>query len=245
MKAMRSREPIFNVPPSVLGVLALLVGVHVVRALLPDGESNWLTLALAFIPARYAGAAADLPGGETAAVTSFATHMLVHGDLTHLLINSAWLLAFGGAVANRAGGLRFLLLSLVTGIAGAALFLALNWGLEAPMVGASGAVSGLMGATMRFLFSAIDRGGLWRLRDAPETVRRMTLMETLRDSRAVTAIVVWLGLNALTTFGVGALGWEGGIAWEAHVGGFLVGLTAFALFDRVNPQGNSDGRWPQ
>lgn len=234
---MASREPMFNVPPSVLGVLAAMGAVHAARMLLPVEDSNWLTLALAFIPARYSGAADLLPGGEVAAVTSFVTHMLVHGDLTHLAMNAVWLLAFGGAVANRVGGARFLALSLVTGVAGAVMFLLFNPGLEAPMVGASGAVSGLMGATMRFLFSAVDEGGVWLLRASPGSVRRMTLIETLRDSRAFSAIAVWLAINALASLGGGVLGIEGAIAWEAHLGGFIVGLTAFGLFDSVNPQG--------
>ena len=231
---MTSREPMFNVPTVVLALLAAMAVVHGLRVFLPQGDSDWLTLALAFIPARYGSSAAELPGGEVAAVTSFVTHMLVHGDLTHLAINSAWLLAFGGAVANRIGAWRFLALSAVTGIAGAVLFLAVNPGLEAPMGGASGAVSGLMGATMRFLFSALDEGGLWLLRVAPGSVRRMSLVETLRDRRALIAIVVWLGINALASLGGGVFGVEAAIAWEAHVGGFIVGLAAFALFDRVN-----------
>jgi len=108
----------FNVPTVVLALLAAMAVVHGLRVFLPQGDSDWLTLALAFIPARYGSSAAELPGGEVAAVTSFVTHMLVHGDLTHLAINSAWLLAFGGAVANRIGAWRFLALSAVTGSAG-------------------------------------------------------------------------------------------------------------------------------
>ncbi len=50
-----------------------------------------------------------LPGGDVAAVTSFLTHAFVHGDWVHLGLNAAWLVAFGGAVANRIGTVRFLL----------------------------------------------------------------------------------------------------------------------------------------
>ncbi len=218
---MRSSEPMFNVPGVVVGVLALLAGVHVLRSVLPEDSEAWLTLALAFIPARYGEGTAGIPGGAVASVTSFVTHMLVHGDLTHLMINSAWLLAFGGVVAERVGGPRFLAFTVLSGIAGAAFFLLLNPGLPAPMVGASGAVSGLMAATLRFLFPAIDAGGLWRLRHAPRSVRLLTLAETLSDQRAIVAIAVWLALNALASIGVGTPGETGPIAWEAHVGGFV------------------------
>jgi membrane associated rhomboid family serine protease len=74
------KEPIFNIPGGVLATLAILIAVHVALSLLPPERFEWWVLALAFIPARYAGFASQLPGGETAAVTSFITHMAVHAD---------------------------------------------------------------------------------------------------------------------------------------------------------------------
>ena len=98
---MSQREPIFNVPSVVLGLLAAFFAVHLLRWVLPAEENEWLTAALAFIPARLSGVGADLPGGRIAIPTSFVTHQFVHGDLAHLLLNSAWLLAFGTPVARR------------------------------------------------------------------------------------------------------------------------------------------------
>lgn len=230
---MKSREPIFNIPFGVGAVLVLLIGVHAFRFFLSEEQDSWFVLAMAFIPARYDGFAAELPGGETASVTSFVTHMMLHGDLTHLTFNCAWLLAFGSAVALRLGGLRFIGISVASGVAGAATFLLFNPGLMAPVIGASGAVAGLMGATMRFLFSALDEGGVWRLREEPQTVPAMPLSVALRDRRVLTATGIWLALNALALLGFGGVSNEGGIAWEAHVGGFLFGLLGFDLFDTV------------
>lgn len=229
---MDRREPIFNVPIAVTAVLATLIGVHVGRQLLPDGIDDWVVLALAFIPARYAGFAAELPGGEVASVTSLVTHMAVHGDAGHLLINSAWLLAFGGAIARRTGGWRFLAFSVATGLAGALLFLVLNLGLLAPVVGASGAVSGMMGGTMRFMFAALDRGGVRQLRESPQSVPLMSLSETLRDRRVRIATTLWLLLNVLAVIGIGTGEGRSAIAWEAHIGGFVAGLLGFGLIDR-------------
>ena len=101
---MDQRQPIFNVPGVVLGLLVSFVVVHLLRWALPAEDGAWLTAALAFIPARETGLADDLPGGRIAAVTSFITHQFVHGDLAHLGINSAWLLAFGTPVARLATG---------------------------------------------------------------------------------------------------------------------------------------------
>lgn len=227
----RSDEPIFNVPGSVVAVLAVMTGVHAVRSLLPPDDELWLTFAMAFIPARYAGYADQLPGGDLASFTSFITHMFVHGDLTHLIFNSAWMLAFGGAIALRMGAGRFLGLAGLCGVVGAVLFLIINPGLAVPVVGASGAVSGLMGAAMRFLFSAMDMGGVWMLREAPKMVPAMSLATALRDKRIIAVTLIWLGLNFLALFGFGGVEAPGGIAWEAHVGGYLAGFFAFGLFD--------------
>jgi len=122
-----AKEPIFNIPTPVVALLGLLAAIHAVRTLLlsPDNDL-WVVLAWAFIPARYGPLGTELPGGEVALFTSPVTHMFIHGDWMHLALNSAWLLAFGGAIAERAGALRFLLFSLVCGLAGAATFYALN-----------------------------------------------------------------------------------------------------------------------
>lgn len=233
----RNRQPIFNVPASVLGVLAVLILVHVTLALLPQQTSTVVTWAMAFVPARSgaeippAFAPYALPGDRILAVTSFFTHTLVHANISHLLMNGVWLLAFGSGVAKRIGNLRFLALFAFCGVAGAVVFLAFNYGKIAPVIGASGAVSGLLGAALRFFFSAIREGGIDALRNAPKSVRRMSVVETLTDPQILVVIAVWAGLNVL--FGLGSVGLAGNaaIAWEAHLGGFLAGLLAFGYFD--------------
>jgi membrane associated rhomboid family serine protease len=225
-------EPIFNVPGAVVAVLVVMIGLHALRQLLPEPADQQLVLSLAFIPARYSGYAAQLPGGDLAAVTSFVTHMAVHGDVTHLLFNSAWVLAFGGAIALRTGGARFLVFALFTGLAGASTFLVLNPGLLAPVVGASGAVAGLMGGTLRFMFRGLDLGGVRMLREAPGEVPLVALRDTIADRRVQLSTALWLLLNALAVIGIGTGEGRGAIAWEAHIGGFLAGLLTYGWFDR-------------
>ena len=72
----------------------------------------------------------------------------------------------------------------------------------------------------------------------------LPLLAVLRDPRVLVFLGVWFGLNLL--FGLGSLGIDGGeqaIAWQAHIGGFLAGLLAFALFDPVKaaPFGDTGG----
>ena len=220
----------FNIPGVVLGLIAVLIAVQVLRTLIPVDWDDWLTVALAFVPARYSGYANLIPGGDIAAVTSFLTYAFVHGDFFHLAINVAWLVAFGAAVADRIGPLRFLAFCAFCSIVGAAVFWLVNPGLMAPMVGASGAVSGLMGGTMRFLFSAIDRGGLRALRESPQDVPLVPLSCAISDQRVLLVTLAFLLANVLAVFGLGGVS-SGGIAWEAHIGGYFAGLLSFGFFE--------------
>ena len=237
-------EPIFNVPRIVVAVLAALVVVQAVRGLLSADDDLWLVLAAAFIPARYGPMGSELPGGALALFTSPFTHMFMHGDWMHLAFNAAWLLAFGGAIAERTGTVRFLAFFTLCGLGGAAAFYLANIDLAQPMIGASGAISGLMGAVMRVLFPAVDSGGFRRLREAPRSIPLMSLGAALTDRRIIVASAVLVVLNVLTIVGFGVAQNGAGIAWEAHLGGYAIGIFTYGFFDNVSrsedyPQPNS------
>lgn len=232
------REPIFNVPWPVLLMAAVFIGVHLILQWMPPAESEHWLIALAFIPARYSGLAGEIPGGHLATLTSFVTHMLVHGDATHLAINTAWFLAFGSVIARRIGAIRFFAFLAGGAIAGALAFLAVNPGAAVPVVGASGAIAALMGGVMRFLFNAIDRGEGYLLREAPDRIASMSIGEALGDRRIVIASAVFVAINLLAMIGFGLMGSAGAIAWEAHLGGYAFGLLAFGLFDLAPQHGS-------
>ena len=151
-----TRQPIFRIPGVVAGLILLLVLAHVARSAMPDALSYQIINRFAFIPARYSHAflAAHKyidPGNLFDRAIPFVSYMALHNDYTHLAINCLWLLAFGPIVARRFGGLLFLGFFLICGLAAAATHLAFNWGSLTPVIGASGAISGLMGAGMRLL----------------------------------------------------------------------------------------------
>lgn len=234
-----SSEPIFNVPGIVAATIAALVAIHGVRewVLSPEADNDLLWL-FAFVPVRYQSSVfgqGAFPGGTAADVWTFVTYAFLHGSWTHLILNSVWLLAFGTPVARRFGTLRFLAFFAVTAAGGALAHLAVYHGMRVPMIGASAAISGFMAAAIRFAF---QRGGPLRLlgnsQDAAYRVPALPLVAVLRDPRVLIFLAVWFGLNLL--FGLGSLGLDGGdqaIAWQAHIGGFVAGLLAFALFDPV------------
>jgi membrane associated rhomboid family serine protease len=232
------RERMFNVPIVVVTLIVVLGIVHafLFLALTPQEMTEFLLL-FAFIPARYdASVMPDIvwPGGWAADVWTFVTYALLHGGLTHLIFNAVWLLAFGSPVARRFGPWRFLSFMALTAAAGAAVHLVTHFGELLPMIGASAAISGAMAAATRFAF---QRGGplaLWRDREEAYRVPAAPLTQSLRDPRVLAFLLVWFGVNLL--FGLGSMGMPGveqAIAWQAHIGGFLAGLLAFAAFDPV------------
>jgi membrane associated rhomboid family serine protease len=226
---MSAEQPIFNVPKGVLTASAILVAVQLALGFLPDDTALYVVRLLAFIPARYSGAAAELPGGYIACVTSFVTYMIVHAGWVHLMVNLAWMVAFGSGVERRIGETKFFTFSILCGIAGALTHLVLHFGELAPVVGASAAISGQMAAALRVVFGERSGGRLDYAHSALPS-----LGQSLTDPRMILIIVMWAGLNLI--FGLGAVtmgGVEGEIAWEAHVGGFLFGLLFYGFFDRV------------
>jgi membrane associated rhomboid family serine protease len=232
-------EPILNVPAVVVAGLALFAAIHTIRVfLLTPVQDLELLLWFAFIPARYDTALlldGVLPGGFGAQIWTFVSYALIHADIAHLGMNSIWFLPFGSAVARRFGASRFLAFFAVTAAAGAAAHLVPHAGEVFPVIGASAAVSGLMAASMRFVFQPDGPITVWQQKDdRAYRIPAVPLLSALRDSRVFAFLVIWFGLNIL--FGLGSLPIVAAgqtIAWEAHIGGFLAGLLLFPIFDPV------------
>lgn len=232
------REPAFNVPSVIVSLIVLLAVIHFVRInLLTPLQDNYVLGLFAFDPVRYESTVlpfAGLPGGLGADVWTFFTYALIHGSWLHFGVNAVWLLPFGTAVARRFGPLRFMAFFVVTAVAGAVAHLIAYAGANAPMVGASAAISGTMAGAMRFAFQ--PGGPLNFMRtgsDADYRVPAIPLTGVLRDPRVLIFLVVWFGINLL--FGATSLSIGGGadeiVAWEAHIGGFVAGLLLFSWFD--------------
>lgn len=218
----RPREPIFNLAGVIVGLIALCAGIHVVRAyLLTPGLDLGLIARAAFIPARYSGQF-DL---DIYALVSPLTYSLLHGDFVHLIINMIWLAAFGSPLARRIGTWRFLVFWCVCSVAAAAAFYVVHADEFIPVIGASGAVSGMMAAAARFGF-AIDRT-THAFAGPVLTPRQMAARINVLGF-----LGVWMVINLIAGFGLLVPGGPATIAWEAHVGGFLAGLLGIRLFVR-------------
>jgi membrane associated rhomboid family serine protease len=106
-----------------------------------------------------------------------------------------------------------------------------------PLVGASAAVSGMMAAAAWFMFSPLVYGRDGRLLEPHERPRER-IGALFRNRQVVIFVVVWFGLNYLSARLAGPLGMtDASIAWEAHIGGFVVGLLLFPLIDPLGARG--------
>ncbi len=223
----RRREPMFNLPAVVTWLLVIMWLLQIVRDTVLTQQQNFrLIIEGGFIPLRYSMQAGEL---GLAWLWTPVTYSLLHGGYGHLIVNSIWLMAFGAVVARRFGTVTFLVFWVLSAICAAAFYWIFNQDSIVPVIGASGVVSALMGAAARFAF---PRDGRFNRMNA-HLLPRNSLQDALTNRTVLIYVAVWFGINALAAVGFAAGAQDGArIAWEAHVGGFLFGFLAFALFDR-------------
>jgi membrane associated rhomboid family serine protease len=225
-----SREPFLNAPATIFWLIAVLVAAHVARVMAPEPWPQSLLFDFAFIPARYSAAAIAASGipmpNLAGQVVPFISYMFLHGDYAHVGINCLWLLAFGPIVAKRLKTRRFLLFFFVCGILSAAAHLAVYFGAVEQVVGASGAVSGLMGAAIRIFYGRLYFGRHMPAGEIPPIAPLLS-----RPILGFTA--VWMVANFVAgVTGLGLTDAATSVAWVAHVGGYFAGLVGITLFDR-------------
>lgn len=230
--------PAFNVPGVILIFVAVLTGVHLFRTyvLSPAGDREVL-LSFAFFPVRFQSEFLErwghvFPDGLFGAYGTFVTYGFLHGDWIHLIVNAFWLLVFGSALARRFGVLRFVVVTLIGMIAGAGVHLVTNFGSSVPVVGASAAISAHMACVARFAF--VPYGPLGRPRSehpGAYFLPSLSIFGMIKNAQAASFLAIWFAINLLFGLGSGVMDGEAGIAWEAHIGGFIAGLFVFPLLD--------------
>lgn len=216
MIPLRDNIPSSRTPIVTVGLIAINILVYVNQAMLPPEAAIRLIRLYGLIPMEITGDDLLIPHPVPLYAT-FLTSMFVHGGLFHLGGNMLYLWIFGDNVEDRIGRPRFLIFYLLSGLGAAAVQIWANPTSKIPMVGASGAISGVLGAYL-FLFprarilTLIPLGFFYRMMEIP----------------AVVVLGFWIIvqiLNGAMTLGIQA----GGVAWLAHVGGFVAGLVMAVL----------------
>jgi membrane associated rhomboid family serine protease len=198
--------PLINLPPFTrIMVFSILLIEIAMKFVFDPVQQYWIMTHFGFTPAYYTGV---IPFDWPAIVGPFS-HPFLHGGWTHVFMNGAMLMAFGAGLERWMGWKNLGLFMLCCSLAAAAIHLTFNLDSSNPVIGASGAISGMFAAAM------------------------VMLKETNRYSPGgnygfMPFIIVWIGISVL--FGV--IGGPNGenIAWIAHIGGFLAGFALIRVF---------------
>lgn len=192
-----------RIPPFTGGIIVCFVLVHIATSFLLDDIQRFsIVLHYGFTPGFYTGA---LPWSWSALIAPFTT-LIMHGGWTHLIFNSIMMLAMGVFFERQFGARRTAIFFLLSGMAGNLAFFILSPAITAPVIGASGAISGLFGATFLMMQSS-GMAGLEAQRRGP-----------------LPFILIWLCIIV----GFGMISAD--TAWQSHLGGFLGGIGFFHLF---------------
>jgi rhomboid family protein len=176
---------------------------------------NRLVFLFGVVPARYASVPSLVHGGAAGFFVPIFASMFLHGGWLHLIGNMLFLFVFGRSIEDRYGHLKFLVLYFLSGFGAAIIHIILNSGSAVPTIGASGAIAGVLGAyaicypraritTLIFLVFFF-----WRV-----------------EIPALFLLGYWFLIQFVTGYQMLAIqtATGGGVAWWAHVGGFLTGV---------------------
>jgi len=202
--------PIINYVLIGLNILAFFVEQSLGRNL------NEFIFTYGLVPARYSIPEISAHFTTDQQVIAFLTFMFLHGGFFHLLGNMWFLYIFGDNVEDRLGHFRYLAFYLLCGLASGISHLFLNWTSQIPTIGASGAIAGVMGA----YFILHPRAKV------------LTLIPIFFFIQFVEIpAFVFLGFWIFFQFLSAAFSAQtGGIAWWAHIGGFVFGIIFLKLF---------------
>jgi len=166
----------------------------------------------AFVPAEFTG------GARPAAWRDLLTSMFMHGGIMHLVGNLWFLWIFGDNIENECGPVRFLVFYLVCGVAATLAHVWQDPASAVPLVGASGAISGVLGAY------------LVQHPHAPvRTLIPLGMWSRVIDVPAYVFLFIWIGMQVLSQ---AAASGGGGVAYLAHIGGFVARGAPLLIFRR-------------
>lgn len=213
MIPIKDINPSRSFPVVNLGIVIVNILVFIYQyIILPRKLSVYFLLSLGCIPYEITHMTDLSPPNLLPPPFTIISSMFLHGGLAHLLSNMLFLWIFGDNVEDKMGHIRYLIFYLLCGVGGAITHIIFNIDSQLPCIGASGAISGVMGAYMLFFPMA-------RIR----TLIVFFIFIQLVDIPAFLMIGYWILIQFI--FGISEIGTKGGgIAWFAHIGGFLAGL---------------------
>ncbi|MFQ5842751.1 MAG: rhomboid family intramembrane serine protease, partial [Thermodesulfobacteriota bacterium] len=219
---LEERAPVFPLRDTIQSktypiVRNIIIAINILVFLAIGTGGNRLPYLYGIVPVRYSNPQISAEFTFLQQLVPFFTYMFLHGGWFHLLTNMWFLYIFGDNVEDRLGPSRFLAFYILSGIAAVLMHLLTKWHSPLPTVGASGAIAGVMGAYF-LLFP----------RSKVLTMIPIFFFPLLFELPAVFFLGYWVLIQFF--FASVSGGQAGGVAWWAHIGGFIFGLATIRLF---------------
>ena len=207
-------------------IIGLNVVLYVVELMMTSPDLDQFILTYGLVPIRYSVPEIGSQFSFGQQVLAFLSFMFIHGGFIHLLGNMWSLYIFGDNVEDRLGPLRYLMFYLLCGWASGLSHLFLNWHSDLPTIGASGAIAGVMGAYL-----------ILHPRSKILTLIPIFFLPYFVEIPAFFFLGLWFLFQFISAAASDAQ--MGGIAWWAHIGGFVFGIIFLKLFLKVPELGMS------
>lgn len=233
MFPLRDSIPRVHTPYVVYGLLVANLLVFLFQQTLGPQSTFQFLHTFGVVPARFTAPDWAIQMGYPAkGYYAFVTHLFLHGDWMHFIVNMWSLWIFADNIEDVMGVWRFLAFYITCGLAAVFVHVFFNITATIPVVGASGAIAGVMGAYFLLYPHA-----------KVTTLIPILIIPFFIDLPAVLYLGIWFGSQLIS--GIGSLSQEGSVAWWAHAGGFIAGMVLLPLFRRKGrcyycrmPEGN-------
>jgi membrane associated rhomboid family serine protease len=224
MIPIRDDAPRYSTPYVNYCLVGINVLVFLYELTLPVGPRNQLMFQFGFVPAKVTAMLAGHHVTPAMALVPVLTSMFMHASWLHLIANMWFLWLFGDNIEDYLGGFFYLIFYLVSGLAASGLHYLINSSSPIPDVGASGAIAGVMGAYLILYPSA-----------RVLTLVPLFIFFTFINLPAWLVLGYWFVIQFIAGAAT-AIAYSsqtaGGIAFWAHIGGFLCGVVLIKLFPR-------------
>ncbi len=215
MIPIKDDNPTELTPYVTLALITVNVLVFIYQLSLGPRGNQALVLRMGIIPYEFTHAVDIPPYASHPLVFNLFAAMFMHGGILHLLGNMLYLWIFGNNVEDAMGHIRFIIFYLLTGVMASAVHIVLMPNATMPMIGASGAISGVLGAY--FVLYPWAR---------VHTLIILIFFVTVIQVPAMVILGFWFVFQLLSVFS------KSNVAWFAHIGGFLSGMALVRFFLR-------------
>ena len=222
-------------PVTVWAIIGANVAAFIYQLSLGDQDLQWFLYQHALVPRRYFFPAWGQANGLSPLdLTPFLTNTFLHGGFLHIILNLWTLYIFGPALEDRLGPARFLVLYLLSGVAASVAHAAFNAASPVPVLGASGAIAGVIAAyAVRFPYAWV------------RVIVPILFIPLFFSIPAMVFAGLWFFMQVLQGAGelLSPFGRAAGIAWWAHIGGFIAGFVLLPLLEPSAGTGGGRRAW--